>query len=674
MSSYDEKCAVRIGVLDSKRQITEQDIMNEIEHIRLASKIEAIFIESDSSLRSSPESSVDTSENDENPPAAESVQQHDTSEANNQHNNSNNKTDAPSSQASLSSSSSSTATTVKMTTATATSTKSAVVAEVGEPKVDPRTGKSIQWARVFMSNSDVADECAAEFAFPGAQFRWRLIVQRLPIVDHFAELERKMRDAPNSVNPKIASNIYHPVRNCPIPQIVVVDTQEGYVPFMTTEIFHTKGLEDYLAAKEGRNVLMRRTVCKHYDPQVESDCFFGVSCTFVHLHAAAMDRLLRIQSFKNRLRFPQVRRAEDAIPCTNWEVERRNDTLMVRDVPESVGHEQLNYMFSGCQGFVSATLRNTPYEGRRYGVVRFSNRRDATSAMAQTFGSGLSVCFFGALEDLRALRIKETLQEEDDARRQKIQEREEQLLRHHQQQQQQQRLQHRDGRDDDSNKSAAATDAGECTSQNFGGDGVAAQESGGQRRRPREGTEQVDGNDRHRLQKNQNSVTTKQFENEVLELRQSDSDNDHSEDGDADDDDDGKQNGKRKNRADETGRYSRSRTGGTSSSSPSESDDGDEGDSSNNDDNSGTSDGGSRAKNSSSGDATDSTQPSSGLPPAGSSNKPTADDFPALPAGWDWGFTRRLNRYYFFETLKRNKTQWKHPVTNKSYASGGIEC
>src|SRR3989338_2282912 len=62
MSFYDEKCAVRIGVLDARRPITEQDIMNELVHIRLSAQVEAIFIESSSSLRSSPDSSLERDE------------------------------------------------------------------------------------------------------------------------------------------------------------------------------------------------------------------------------------------------------------------------------------------------------------------------------------------------------------------------------------------------------------------------------------------------------------------------------------------------------------------------------------------------------------------------------------------------------------------------------------
>lgn len=45
--------------------------------------------------------------------------------------------------------------------------------------------------------------------------------------------------------------------------------------------------------------------------------------------------------------------------------------------------------------------------------------------------------------------------------------------------------------------------------------------------------------------------------------------------------------------------------------------------------------------------------------------------FPPLPDGWCYGLSRRKSQYYFYQTETKEKTTWKHPVTDESYHVGG---
>lgn len=43
--------------------------------------------------------------------------------------------------------------------------------------------------------------------------------------------------------------------------------------------------------------------------------------------------------------------------------------------------------------------------------------------------------------------------------------------------------------------------------------------------------------------------------------------------------------------------------------------------------------------------------------------------FPSLPEGWEHGYSRRTNQYYFFQPKTKNSTTWKHPVTGERYSN-----
>lgn len=528
MSELDENLGVRIGIIEGFRLVTEKDIMGELESFRMGDRVEAIFLEKapprsnnnnsarggggDSRTRrfargGAGESANNSTNSDGGPQEDDQQQQEEEEEEYD---------------------------------------GCGINIVEGLPRAT-KTGKPIQWIRIFMRDVDSADVVAAEFSIPDLNPQWKVVAQRLPIVDHFTQ-------TPPTKNLELK-----PVKSW-VPQVVTVETQEGYIPFMTTELFYTQGLSEYLLTKEGNHRIVRRQVCKHFDPATEGDCRFGDMCTFLHIHAKVIDRLLVAHSFKARLRIP--RRMED-IQLSAFEMQRRDDTLMVRDLAENIGQEQLEYMFSGCAGFASARVRLAPVDnGRRYGVLRFQSRQTAVSAMVQTFGSGLSLGFYGVLEDMRASRIKEVIESHKG--------------------------------DGSAMAVGGATAAGAPAAAavvNRPGASAAVSSAPG-------------------------------VENALLQVLP-------PARGVIVNGSSGSKNqplaGQRHTREESPGTVGPARHARSLSNAGGDNNSGD------------------------------------------ANFHPSANDFPPLPEGWDWGHSRRQNRYYFHE--KRGKTVWLHPVTGKSYSA-----
>lgn len=254
------------------------------------------------------------------------------------------------------------------------------------------------WVKVYFGTPDEADEAITELNAPGRTCRWRVFVsQRLPLAGPFS--------GDIGSDPTFQPYVEDPA-DC-----IVVDATEGFVYFSTDEMYRTKGLEDCFQAKR-QGKMIRRLVCKHFDPQRKLPCRYGPQCTFLHVKPHCMNRLLRTVSHRQALRIP---RNDDVIQMSSWEGDRREDTLLVRDLDSSLDQAGLTYMFEGCAGFQECFL-HTLKDGRAYGIIRFDSQSNAFAALVQTIGSGLNISFCGALEDIRGLLVREVKQNPDGER------------------------------------------------------------------------------------------------------------------------------------------------------------------------------------------------------------------------------------------------------------------
>jgi len=192
-----------------------------------------------------------------------------------------------------------------------------------------------EWGRIQFLTRDDALGFAALINQPHRTTQWRqFITQLLPLPDPM--------EGCVSGDPVRQPCLVNPI------DTVVVDTQEGYVAFATSELYMTKGLEDCLQAKQSGRCI-RRVVCKHFDPVRNIICSFGAQCTFLHVKAEYIGRLLRTVPHHQQLR--QLK-SDDDVQLSIFEHSRRNTTLIVRDLADGVKQQELEYMFGGCDGFV----------------------------------------------------------------------------------------------------------------------------------------------------------------------------------------------------------------------------------------------------------------------------------------------------------------------------------
>ena len=244
------------------------------------------------------------------------------------------------------------------------------------------------WARIYFTTPADANKACADLNVPFRQGKWRhFVTQKLPL--------------PGSLCGEIGTIPTFEAFGADPPDTVVVDTQEGYVFFSTDELYKTKGAEDFMETKRREGKIVRRLICKHFDPERRIPCRYGLLCTFVHVKACAMPRLLRSVTNKQKLRFPKN---ETDIQVSSWDFERRADTLIVRRLDPAMDSAQLQYMFEGCAGY-RESLVGTTADGMRYGVVRFQSRDGAFEALAQTADSGLSISYYGCMEDVRRIQM-----------------------------------------------------------------------------------------------------------------------------------------------------------------------------------------------------------------------------------------------------------------------------
>jgi hypothetical protein len=249
-------------------------------------------------------------------------------------------------------------------------------------------GSKDYWADVYFTTPMDANKACAELNVPLRQNKWRnFVTQRLPL--------------PGVLCGEIGGLALFEPFNPEPSDTVVVDTQESYVFFSTDELYHTRGAEEFISTKRKEGKIVRRLICKHFDPERRIPCWYGLQCMFVHVKACAMLRLLRTVSTKQKLRLP---RNEAEIQLSSWEFERRSDTLLVRSLDPSVDNAQLQYMFEGCSGYRESFMDCTP-DGMLFGVVRFNSRPAAFEALLQTTDSGLRISFYGTMEDARRIMM-----------------------------------------------------------------------------------------------------------------------------------------------------------------------------------------------------------------------------------------------------------------------------
>lgn len=257
--------------------------------------------------------------------------------------------------------------------------------------IEHDSSSPIHWCRMYFSTPEDADTAATELNVPFRPSRYRnTVTQRMPLRGaHSGEIGTITVFEALEVNP---------------PDTIVVDTQEGYVFFGTDELYKTKGALDFLEAKRNRQGrIIRRLICKHFDPQRRIPCRYGVQCAFIHIKAYAMTRVLRTTPHTAPLRFAKN---EQDVHVSSWDFERRLDTLVVRQLDATLNVDGLRYMFEACPGFVDCTILRAKID-QRYGVVRFDSKDSAMMALTQTFDSDLNVGMYGVMEDLRRSQMQQ---------------------------------------------------------------------------------------------------------------------------------------------------------------------------------------------------------------------------------------------------------------------------
>ena len=188
----------------------------------------------------------------------------------------------------------------------------------------------------------------------------------------------------------------------------------------------------------------RRTVCLNYIK--ESRCRFGSSCQYIHaLASAEREELLCVrrrtdddkedarprpqrkqQPKFNPTEVPMLDDCDAATPTPaaapaqqQAVVAHYETTLLVRDVDRDTAargvrqmtEDDFKRMWSEIEGFVWAQLvregdKVKLYRGA-YGLVTFETPEDAADALAQTFGCGLNVSFYGTEEILEEVTAEQ---------------------------------------------------------------------------------------------------------------------------------------------------------------------------------------------------------------------------------------------------------------------------
>ena len=196
-----------------------------------------------------------------------------------------------------------------------------------------------------------------------------------------------------------SSELFSPcVIHPPFP--VIVDTINGPVPFSSQELLFTNGLKDYVNLKLNSGRCTRRTVCKHFDPFQKIQCRYGTNCHFIHISGGSMDRILQPATLYPPLRLPKL---EDDLQISTCENNRRQDTLLLRYLPEDLTETEVEYMFQECEGFCSSYFQRNEFYSTA--IIRFTNCETATRALLQASESELNISFYGVVEDLKALLI-----------------------------------------------------------------------------------------------------------------------------------------------------------------------------------------------------------------------------------------------------------------------------
>ena len=204
-------------------------------------------------------------------------------------------------------------------------------------------------------------------------------------------------------NPSISNE--EPVRtrleDPPLP--VSVDTPRGQMLFSTDELLHTEGISEYFLSKgqTGKGVFLRP--CKRFDPKKKMVCRMGAECRYAHLKDEVCSKQLGAASIYDPYRMPK--NVED-LSISTWDLDRRSDSLVLRNIAENVGLEDVQYMFQECEGYVSASF--LPDEYFPVAIIQFQDPQSASQALLQTVDSGLNISFYGVVEDLRALLLQES--------------------------------------------------------------------------------------------------------------------------------------------------------------------------------------------------------------------------------------------------------------------------
>eukprot|EP00759_Apiculatamorpha_spiralis_P054475 PhF_6_TR6945/c1_g1_i1/m.10195 len=256
-----------------------------------------------------------------------------------------------------------------------------------------------QWVRAYFLTTTKVEEVVTHYNMPGHPTKFTFNRNRYSVIVVAAKTsqdgEGKVHTGIDSMNPQFESMVSVPE------DTVVVDTQEGFVNFSTSELYRTKGADDYMQAKRESGKVIRRLVCKHFDPAKGTLCKFGNACSFVHVKERCINRLLRVTTPYQEMRLP---RFEDDIQLSTWEFERRHDALVLRYLGDTT-KEEVSYMFQECEGYVGCIFRKHGLTASA--VVLFRTTENATRALLQTMNSGLNIGFYGVMEDLRTMLLQE---------------------------------------------------------------------------------------------------------------------------------------------------------------------------------------------------------------------------------------------------------------------------
>ncbi|KPA81747.1 hypothetical protein ABB37_04036 [Leptomonas pyrrhocoris] len=100
---------------------------------------------------------------------------------------------------------------------------------------------------------------------------------------------------------------------------------------------------------------------------------------------------------------------------TPWQKARHDDCLVVKPLPADIDERAFVYMFRGCKGFLRAQTVRT-VDAMRYGVVQFEKSANAKEARQQAIATtALPVRFYGEVDDNAAAQLRNAVANNDTA-------------------------------------------------------------------------------------------------------------------------------------------------------------------------------------------------------------------------------------------------------------------